>query len=158
MVCSKTWDHDDVIKWKYFPRYWPFVRESPVNSTHKGQWWGALMFSLIFAWINGWVNNHESGDLRHHRVHYDVIVMLHLHFVSFSNTVITQVVNICHQTSQYNVCWWPGDARCQGISSHAIDQVLLECSGPNTIRVHWWDITTWKCLLHFWPFVMKIHW
>ena len=19
--------HDDVIKWKYFPRYWPFVRE-----------------------------------------------------------------------------------------------------------------------------------
>ena len=27
--------HDDVIKWKHFPRYWPFVREihrSPVNS------------------------------------------------------------------------------------------------------------------------------
>ena len=28
-------DHDDVIKWKHFPRYWPFVRRihrSPVNS------------------------------------------------------------------------------------------------------------------------------
>ena len=38
--------HDDVIKWKYFPRYWPFVRRiyrSPVNSPHKGQWRGALM-------------------------------------------------------------------------------------------------------------------
>ena len=21
-----VWDHDDVIKWKHFPRYWPFVR------------------------------------------------------------------------------------------------------------------------------------
>ena len=42
--------HDDVIKWKHFPRYWPFVRgihRSPVNSPHKGQWRGALMFSLI---------------------------------------------------------------------------------------------------------------
>ena len=44
--------HDDVIKWKHFPRYWPFVRgihRSPVNSPHKGQWRGALMFYLICA-------------------------------------------------------------------------------------------------------------
>ena len=70
--------HDDVIKWKHFPRYWPFVwgiRRSPVNSPHKGQWRGALMFSLICAWINVWVNNREAGDLRRHRAHYDVTVM-----------------------------------------------------------------------------------
>ena len=48
----------------------------PVNSTHKGQWRGALMFSLICVWINGWVNNRETGDLRRHRGHYDVIVMI----------------------------------------------------------------------------------
>ena len=44
--------HDDVIQLKHFPRYWPFVREihrSPVNFPHKGQWRGALMFSLIYA-------------------------------------------------------------------------------------------------------------
>ena len=35
----------------------------------------ALMFSLICAWINGWVNNREAGDLRRHCAHYDVIVM-----------------------------------------------------------------------------------
>ena len=61
--------HDDFIKWKHFPRYWPFVRginRSPVNSPHKGQWRGALMFSLIWARINGWVNNGEAGDLRRH--------------------------------------------------------------------------------------------
>ena len=70
--------HDDVIKWNSFLRYWPFVRgihRSPVNSPHKGQWRGALMFSLICAWINAWVNNREAGDLRRHRAHYDVIVM-----------------------------------------------------------------------------------
>ena len=33
------------------------------------------MFSLIYAWINGWVNNREAGDLRRHRAHYDVIVI-----------------------------------------------------------------------------------
>ena len=70
--------HDDVIKWKLFPRYWPFVRgihRSPVNSPHKGQWRGALVFSLICAWMNGWVNTREAGEERCHRTHYDVRVM-----------------------------------------------------------------------------------
>ena len=47
----------------------------PVNSPHNGQWRGALMFSLICVWINGWINNREAGDLRRHRVYYDVTVM-----------------------------------------------------------------------------------
>ena len=48
----------------------------PVNYPHKGQWRGALMFSLICAWINRWVNNGEAGDFRRYRTHYDVIVKL----------------------------------------------------------------------------------
>ena len=71
--------HHDIIKWKHFPRYWPFVRRIhplPVNSPHKDQWREALMFSLICTWINGWVNNREAGDLRRHRAHCDVIVMM----------------------------------------------------------------------------------
>ena len=62
-----------------FSAQWPFVRgfhRSAVNSPHKGQWRGALMFSLIWAWINGSVNNREAGDLRRHRTHYDVSVMI----------------------------------------------------------------------------------
>ena len=54
------------------------THRSPVNSPHKGQWRGALMFC---AWINDWVNNREAGDLRHHRAHYDVIVMIPSLFV-----------------------------------------------------------------------------
>ena len=70
--------HDDVIKWKHFPRYLPFVRgihRSPVKSPHKGQWRGALMFTLICVWINGCVNNREAGDLRRYYAHYGVTVM-----------------------------------------------------------------------------------
>ena len=71
--------HDDVIKWKHIPHYWPFVwgiHWLPVNSPHQGQWRGALMFSLIGAWINGWVNNHGAGNLRCRSANYDVIVMV----------------------------------------------------------------------------------
>ena len=47
----------------------------PVNTTHKGQWRGALIFSLKCAWGNGWANNLYAGDLRRHRTHYDVTAM-----------------------------------------------------------------------------------
>ena len=87
------WDalHDDVIKWKHFPRNWPFAPEihrSPVNSPHKSQWHGALMFSLICVWINDWANNREAGDLRSHRGHYDVIVMPMPERFSFISVVV----------------------------------------------------------------------
>ena len=68
------WSH----QWKHFPRYRPLVRGSQwssVNSLHKVHWCRALMFSLICAWINGWVNNREAGELRRHRDRYDVTVM-----------------------------------------------------------------------------------
>ena len=63
---------------KHFLHYWPFVREihlSLVNSPHKAQLHGALKFSLICAWTNGSVNNHNTGDLRRHRAHYGITVM-----------------------------------------------------------------------------------
>ena len=78
ILVSGSPQYDDVIKWKHFPCYWPFVRgihRSPVNSPHKGQWRGALICFLINAWINGWINNREAGDLRRHHGHYDVSVM-----------------------------------------------------------------------------------
>ena len=55
-VSRQRHGHDDVIKWKHFPRHWPFVRgihRSPVNSLYKGHWRGDLMFSLMCAWTNG---------------------------------------------------------------------------------------------------------
>ena len=90
--------HDDVIKWKHFPRYWLFVRgihRSPVNYPHKGRWRVALMFTLISAGINGWVNNGEAGDLRRNRAHYDVIVM---NYPRVHRGLIAFVINRMHWT------------------------------------------------------------
>ena len=86
--CKQWWpswccDHDDVIKWKHFPLYCPFVwgiHQSPVNSPHKDQWRVALMFPLIWAWTNSSANNQHAGDLRCHCSHYDVTVMDDLYF------------------------------------------------------------------------------
>ena len=78
--CEAAWQdggcHYDVIKWKHFPRCWPFVwgiHWSLVNSPHKGQWCVALVFSLICTWTNHWVNNKRccrfempSHSLWHH--------------------------------------------------------------------------------------------
>ena len=97
--------HDDVIKWKHFSRYRPFVRgihRSPVNSPHKGQWCGALMFSLICAQINGWVNNGEAGDLKRHRTYYDAIVMSLSHF---ETSALRRPHYWCHFSKRHHEYW-----------------------------------------------------
>ena len=71
--------HDEVIKWKCFLRYWPFgrgIHQSQVDSPHKGKWRGALMFSLMCAWTNRWINSGVAGDLRGHLAHCDITVMI----------------------------------------------------------------------------------
>ena len=60
---SWCWNHDDIIKWKLFPRCWPFVwgmHRSLVDSPHKGQWRGALMY----AWTNGRANSPDETPWR----------------------------------------------------------------------------------------------
>ena len=103
--------HDDVIKWKHFPRYWPFVRgihRSPVNIPYKGQWLGALMFSLICTRLNGWVNNDEAGDLRRHRAHYDVTVMQNDYEVMIVDGVVVLYITLISRSftlSIYPFIW-----------------------------------------------------
>ena len=66
-------------------RNWPFVRgihRWPVNSPHKGQWRGALMFSLICTWTSGWVNHRDTGNLRRHRAQYDVTILIWPSFIT----------------------------------------------------------------------------
>ena len=93
----------------------------PVNSPHKGQWCGTLMFSLISAWINGSANNPEAGDLRRNRAHYDVIVMwqaivilsLEYWFNSNNKTVLllnwalgaVAVMTFNSHVQYINLCW-----------------------------------------------------
>ena len=68
-----------------------------VNSPHKGQSRGALMFSLICSWINDWVNNREAGEMRRHPGHYDVNVMHHWFWVKlrphYSDVIMTTMAS-----------------------------------------------------------------
>ena len=68
-------NHDDIIEWKCFPRYWPFLR-----GIHRSV---TKMFSLICAWTSGWVNNAKVGDLRPHCAHNDITV---IHFLNFKTS------------------------------------------------------------------------
>ena len=122
-------------KWKHFPRYWPFVwgiHRSPVNSPRKGQWRRALMFSFICAWINNWVNNHEAGDLRCHRPHYDITVMI----LSWAGA---------NQFNPYPSCLIHSQWR-----NHHIAPVPVKQPWKKWVNVsHWWsartaDMTTTK--------------
>ena len=73
---TNTSEHGGVIKWKYFPRYWVFVRELHrlilLTKASDAELW-------CFPWStpeqNGWANNQDAGDLKRHRAHYDIIVM-----------------------------------------------------------------------------------
>ena len=61
--------HCDVIKWKHFPRYWPFVRGihlSPVDSPHKGPVTRTSDVPLLSVWTNGWTNSRLVGNSRRH--------------------------------------------------------------------------------------------
>ena len=65
----------------------PLWGKPPVTGgfPHKGQYRGALVFSLFCAWTNSWANNREAGDLRRHRAHHDVTVISKVIFSSVSN-------------------------------------------------------------------------
>ena len=104
--------HDDVIKWKHCLRYWPFVQgihRPPANSPHKGQWRGALMFSLFCAWINGWVNSRDADYLIRHCAHYDVSV------------IWTKLVSL----------YWRHRIERRGVS----DSLKLECLFKSSIKL-----------------------
>ena len=88
--------HDDVIQWKHFPRHWPFVRgihRSPVNSPHKGQWYGALMFFYLHPnkrlskqWRGWWFETPSCPFWRHCNA-------------TFSDTIITGISQLTHITN-----------------------------------------------------------
>ena len=110
--------HDDVIKWKHFPRNWPFVRgihRTAVNSPHKGQWRGALMFFFDLhlnkrlskqSW--GWWFETLSGPLWRH-------------------------CNVAPGRCSCNIAFAVSNVHQRYISRH----FMWNCSHVNAIRPHW---------------------
>ena len=102
---------------------------APVDSSHKYQRRGALMFSLICTWTNGWANKWNACDLRRHCAHYEITVMniwrfaddimksvLLIHYVtvltksSIDKSVLVQLM-AWHETNNHTktnkwTAWW----------------------------------------------------
>ena len=112
-VCYGTKDHWHI--YQHHPKYFTWRHKTETFSAllalyvgnsfvtgdflqHKIQWCQALRFSVICAWINGWVNNCEIGNLGRHRAHYDVILMRSLAPVAkyFENGLFSQWFWIDH--------------------------------------------------------------
>ena len=79
---------------------WPL----PADHMSRIAWWRHQMetFSALLTicagicvWINGWVNNREAGDLRRHRGHYDVNVMVRSHRFESADQILERVLGYC---------------------------------------------------------------
>ena len=153
----------------------------PVNSPHKGQWRGALMFSLICAWANSWVNNRDAGDLRRHHAHYDVTVMIsvaasYLHLqcrtencrlvTSFSlkvyrmyREIVSMIFYYFNDQRNIRQCSWYINVRqvvCI-IFYYFIRETLVNAAGllAKTLQCHMWSLypcnELWRLYIGFTP-------
>ena len=81
--------HGDVIKWKHFPRHWPFVR---LNKRLSKQWWGWWFETLscplwrhrnVNCIFSDYAGNRNYGflDDRLWQVFFSVLTNMHLHHI-----------------------------------------------------------------------------
>ena len=128
------------------------IHWSPVNSPQKGQWHGALMFSLICAWINAWVNNREAADLRCHLTHYEVIVMssnpttiaLHLKWIQDIPVVFESIASVCtifnYIQFTYSMRYtWNGLFETDSYNSNNILTIFLIFEIPKWMWIKFWN-------------------
>ena len=129
-------EHDGVIKWKHFPRYFMRgIHRSPVNSPHKGQWHWALMFSLICVWKKQQQlskNIRYAGDLRRHISHYDVTVMvIVLVAYSLEGSTMCNHSLLCTWTFR-----WLDSRFASGIKGHKTLSFAITLTNPFYIHMH----------------------
>ena len=108
-------EHNGTMAWRcHFPCYWPFVRgihRSPVNSPHKGQWHGALLFSLICA-LNkrlskqswGWWFEMPSRSLWRHCNDYQTI--LYISYCMYWRHLQARVSGIWTTNNSHGFWWY----------------------------------------------------
>ena len=137
------------------------IHRSAANSPHEGQWSGALIFSLISAWINGWVNNHEAGELPKPKIYFpwltqhDNIPNTHVSAYcrqSLRSTLIyisMETVRLCIQTA-INIEWkCLGTPDCENMKNILIYFIWLNVQAKyliQTLFYHFkWDMALWKC-------------
>ena len=119
------------------------IHQWPVNkSQHKSQWRGALVFSLICAWINDWVNNRGASVLKRHRAHHDVTVKLYTWW-SHQMDTFSALLAICAGNSPV-----PGDFPTQRLVTRSFDVYFDLRLNKRLCKQSWgWWLETLLCPL-----------
>ena len=137
-----TWWHYEVIKSKQFPRYWPFVQgihRSPVNSPHRSQWRGALMFSLICAlnkrlikqsWC-WWFKTPSRSLCRH--CNGLVVQFCDLFSVDFADCVFAVAIGVKYCAELWK--WYRDTHICSRNSSSMSSGGFVQISLFNTVKL-----------------------
>ena len=111
--------HDNIIKWKHFPRYCPFVRgihRSSLNSNHKGQWRGALIFSFFLiqtetSWIFLWTHKRKFVENKFN-LHDNASSYIHLSGCHYNDFIMTTMASqITSRTVVYSTVYSDADQR-----------------------------------------------
>ena len=137
-----------------FSKLLAFVRGihlSLVDSPYKGQWRGALMFSLIYAWTNGWASNQDAGDFRRHHAHYDVIVtnLLRAYWsqrnVGRMDNILTgtfsRLASFLLECNEVCICW-------SIVDKSTLNPVVAWCRYFTPTNEIWWhQIYKWDALI-----------
>ena len=79
----------NVCIWKHFRVTGHLCTQRPVTRSFD--------VSLTCSWINGWVNNRVTDDLRRHRIHYNVTVMVVIYYYIWNYSTWTWNFS-CHVT------------------------------------------------------------
>ena len=139
--------HDHISKWKYFPRYWPFVKgihRWPVYSPHKGQWRVALMFVLR---LNKRLSKHSRRRRfetptpalwRHCNEELSGSLMLGIHYIHSS---FHSICTICSTKVNNHIIYLLVVVSVVSVTSGGI--FLYE-----NIRILWNDIMTFSMMIN----------
>ena len=106
------------------------------------------MFSLICTWINDWVNNRAADELRRHRGHYGVIVMMRPDEkgVSWWRHQMQTFSTLLAMAAFYSRSLRPARFFISSILSTVLKQLILLQACQNK---HFWSLTYLFITIHY---------
>ena len=108
---------------------------------------------LVSAWMNGWVNNREIGDLRRQHAHYDVTIMIDTRVMYF---LILALPELClsENPAKYEICLWmtkcgyflPRNSKCAHVAAGVVGSYCIQLKLSSTFSLNtgaWYAALMW---------------